>query len=101
LLITMSDRHPAILYNISETGALLRARAAPSEHTELFLQVGALDVYARVIWKAGEECGLEFEIPIRRWDVEQLRIEAAKGTEARLSAAQKGGADDWASGVAR
>ncbi len=101
LLITMSDRHPAILYNISETGALLRARAAPSERTELFLQVGALDVYARVIWKVGEECGLEFEAPIRRWDVEQLRIEAGKGTEARLSAAQKGGADDWASGVAR
>jgi hypothetical protein len=101
LLITMSDRHPAILYNISETGALLRARAAPCERTELFLQVGSLDVYARVIWKAGEECGLEFEAPIRRWDVEQLRIEAAKGTEAFLSAAQTVGADDWASGVAR
>jgi hypothetical protein len=101
LLITMGDRHPAILYNISETGALMRARNAPAKGTELFLQVDTLDVYARVIWKRGEECGLEFESPIRRWDVEQLRVRADKGTEARLTASEKGGADDWASGVAR
>jgi hypothetical protein len=101
LLITMGDRHPAILYNISETGALLRARSAPAKGTELFLQVDSLDVYARVIWRRGEECGLEFEAPIRRWDVEQLRVQAGKGTEARLTASEKGGADDWASGVAR
>lgn len=101
LLITMSDRHPAILYNISETGALLRAKNAPAERTELFLQVDSLDVYARVVWKNGEECGLEFEAPIRSWDVELLRAQASKGTEARLTAAEKGGADDWAAGVAR
>lgn len=101
LLITMGDRHPAILYNISETGALLRARSAPAKGTELFLQVDSLDVYARVIWQRDEECGLEFETPIRRWDVEQLRVHAGKGTEARLTASETGGADDWASGVAR
>lgn len=101
LLITMSDRHPAILYNVSETGAFLHARNAPAENTELFLQVDSLDVYARVVWKCGEECGLEFEKPIRRWDVELLRAQAGKGIEARLTAAEKGGADDWGTGVAR
>ena len=97
----MSERHPALLSNISETGAKLRAKAAPGKGTELFLQVGALDVYAKVVWKRGEVCGLRFERPIRSWDVEQLRVEAHKGTVAKLSAAEKGGADDWDTGVAR
>lgn len=101
LLITMSERHPAILFNISETGARLGAKDAPHKGTELFLQAGSLDMYARVIWTKGEECGLEFEAPIRAWDVEQLRYEAGKGTRARLTAAEKGGADDWMTGVAR
>jgi len=101
LLITMSDRHPALLFNISQTGALLRAKDPPAKGTELFLQVASLDVYAHVVWTRGEECGLVFEREIRAWDVEILRAEASKGTEARLTAAEKGGADDWVAGVAR
>jgi len=97
----MSERHPALLSNISETGAKLRAKAAPARGTELFLQVGTLDVYALVVWKRGEVCGIRFDRAIRAWDVEQLRLEAQKGTIARLSAAEKGGADDWHTGVAR
>ena len=101
LLITMSDRHPALLYNISQTGAQLRAKDAPAKGTELFLQVAGLDVYAHVVWTKGEECGLVFEHEIRAWDVELLRTEASKGTEAHLTASEKGGADDWVAGVAR
>lgn len=33
LLITMSDRHPAVLSNISRTGALLHAKDAPPNGT--------------------------------------------------------------------
>jgi hypothetical protein len=89
------------LFDVSQTGAQLRAREAPAKGTELFLQVAGLDVYARVVWRRGEFCGLAFESRIRVWDVEQLRLEAGKGTLARLSAAEKGGADDWTTGVAR
>ncbi|HET9810915.1 MAG TPA: PilZ domain-containing protein [Sphingomicrobium sp.] len=101
LLITMSDRHPAILFNISQTGARLRAQQAPAKGTELFLQVGPLDVYAEVVWQRGEECGLVFQREIRAWDIELLHCEASKGGKARLTAAEKGGADDWVTGVAR
>jgi hypothetical protein len=101
LLITMSDRHPAVLVDISRSGALLNAKDAPAQATELFLQVGCLDVYAKVVWKEGERCGLKFESPIRPWDLEQLRSAASNGAKANLSAAEKGGADDWATGVAR
>jgi hypothetical protein len=101
LLITMSDRHPAILYNISQSGARLRARNAPAKDTELFLQVASLDVYARVAWTSGEECGLEFENPIRSWEIKLLIQEAGKGPGLRLTAAEKGGTNDWATGVAR
>lgn len=101
VLITMSDRHPALLFDISQSGGKLRAKEAPAKNTELFLQVGDLDVYAKVVWQRGELCGLQFEREIRVWDVEQLRLEAAKGISAKLTAAEKGGADDWRSGVAR
>ncbi len=101
LLITMSDRHSAILFNISQTGAKLRVQAPPPKGTELFLQVGTIDVYASVMWRRGEICGLRFDHEIRPWDVEQLRLEAEKGTTAKLTAAEKGGADDWAIGLAR
>lgn len=101
LLVTMSDRHRAILFNISRTGARLRAENAPPKGTELFLQVSDLAIYAKVVWQTSEECGLLFEREIRGWDVELLHHEASKGAQARMTAAQKGGADDWATGVAR
>lgn len=97
----MSDRHPALLFNISRTGARLRAKDAPPKGTELFLQVGGLDVYAHVVWSRGEECGLGFQREIDAWDVELLRREGSKGVEGRMTAAEKGGADDWSAGVAR
>lgn len=101
LLITMGDRHRALLFNISRTGAKLRAENSPTEGTELFLQVGDLDVYAKVVWRRGEECGLKFDREIRDWDVERLNYEARRGGKATLMPAEKGGADDWAAGVAR
>lgn len=101
LLITMSDRHPAILFDISETGARLRAKDVPRKGEELFLQVGGLDVYAHVVWIKGDNCGLQFCDPIHGFAVHQLSIEAGSGTRARMTAAQKGGADDWKTGVAR
>ena len=101
LIITMSDRHPAILFDISEAGARLRARDAPSKGREVFLQVGNVDVYAYVVWRRGEVCGLKFCDPIRGFDVHQLAFEAAGASGARISPAQKGGVDDWKNGVAR
>ncbi|HUG45935.1 MAG TPA: PilZ domain-containing protein [Sphingomicrobium sp.] len=101
LLVTMSERHRALLFNISRTGAMLRAENTPTKGTELFLQVSDLDVYAKVIWTSGEECGLEFERPIRKWDVELLEFEARRGGKATLNPAEKGGADDWVGGIAR
>lgn len=101
LLITMSDRHRALLFNISRTGALLRAEKVPAKGTELFLQVGPVDVYARVVWTQDDRCGLKFDEQIRDWDVELLNYEAGRGIKAKLHPAEKGGADDWITGVAR
>lgn len=77
------------------------AEKIPSENTELFLQVGEVDVHARVVWTSDDQCGLRFEQEIRDWDVELLSYEANRGTKATLHAAERGGVDDWATGVAR
>lgn len=101
LLITMSERHPALLFDISQTGARLRAKDPPRKGTELFLQAGGVDVYASVAWQNGDAVGLVFESEISAWDVEYLRANAMKPGKAAMSAAEKGGADDWSNGVAR
>lgn len=101
LLITMSDRHRALLSDISRTGAKLSAETVPSVGTELFLQVGGVDVYAKVVWTDGDQCGLKFDEEIRDWDVEILHYQVSRGTKATLHAAERGGADDWVTGVAR
>lgn len=101
LLITMSDRHPALLFDISRTGARLRAKDPPPKGTELFLQAGGVDVYAKVIWQKADAVGLVFETQITAWDVEYLRMNAMKAGKANMTAAEKGGADDWSNGVAR
>jgi hypothetical protein len=101
LLITMADRHRALLFDISQGGAKLRAEKTPPVGTELFLQVGQLDVYARVAWKRGDICGLKFDRELRQWDVELLNQEANRGTKATLDPAERGGADEWVAGVAR
>ena len=97
----MADRHRALLLNISATGASVRAEKTPKIGTELFLQVGDIDVYARVIWERRGTCGLEFEARLDEWLVEKLRLESIGGGKAKLGAAEKGGADDWTTGVAR
>jgi hypothetical protein len=101
LLITMADRHRAMLLNISATGAMLRAENTPDVLSELFLQVGPIDVYAHVIWKRHNVCGLEFQPALDEWLVEKLRIESTSDGKAHLKPAERGGVDDWTTGVAR
>lgn len=101
LLVTMSDRHRALLYDISSEGAHLRAQEPPPRGSELFLQVEGLEIYAQVIWRRGEHCGLKFDGPLPPYELHLLTIEAGKGTRAKLTPSQKGGADDWTAGVAR
>ena len=79
----------------------MRAEKTPAVKTELFLQVGEIDVYAQVAWRKGDTCGLKFERPLDAWCVEKLRVDCNRGTKADLKAAEKGGADDWSTGVAR
>jgi hypothetical protein len=101
LLITMSDRHLALLFDISTTGARLRAKDPPRKNTELFLQAGGVDVYAKVAWKRGDAVGLEFETAIPARDVEHPTADSMKGEKALLTAAEKVGSDDWSNGLAR
>jgi hypothetical protein len=89
LLITMSERNPALLLDISATGARLRAKNPPPSGTELFLQAGGVDVYARVAWQEGDSVGLAFESRIVGWDVEYLRANALRAGDREIAPAEK------------
>lgn len=101
LLVSLSERHPAILLEISTTGARVQVANPPKKFSEVFLVVDHINAYSRIVWRRGEICGLRFESEIDSFDVEQLRRRTSDPQEARLTPLEKGGADDWRSGLAR
>lgn len=100
-MIGMSTRHRAVLIDVSATGARIRAEDPPKRGSEVILQAKNLDVFGRIVWKSGELCGIRFDREIEPFQVELMRREGAEAAAMRMTAAQKGGADDWFAGLAR
>lgn len=100
-VISLSTRHRALLANISATGARVRVEDPPKRGSEVFLMVNGLDLFGRIIWKSGEHCGIRFDDRVEPFALELMRRKADAAAAVRMTAAQEGGADDWATGVAR
>lgn len=100
-LVSLAHRHPAILIEISTTGARVRAADPPRKNSEVLLVVEHISSYSRIIWRSGEVCGLRFVDEIDLFDVELIRHKASGASTERMTPQQKGGVDDWRSGLAR
>lgn len=73
------------LTDLSEHGARFEGQV-PAAGTTGFLKWGNEDHYCKVIWAAGERCGLQFERPISLAIVEQscARVETSLRTVAAV-----------------
>jgi hypothetical protein len=75
-------RNPAKVRNMSATGALLEAPVIPPTGTRVHLIRGSFSAEGRVVWAAGNRCGLHLttRVEVREWlappaNKEQQRVD--------------------------
>lgn len=71
-LVCLSSRQTAHVRDISAQGARVSVEIAPEVGAEVFLVLSSADLYGRVIWRIGSECGLRFDRDLDARDVARL-----------------------------
>lgn len=96
---TVTKSHPAVLVDISATGARLRTTDLPQVGEELMVTVESIRAFGCVAWLRGDQFGISFDDPLDPADVLQLRCRVTRsaGLAPEMSAAM----DDWNTGLAR
>lgn len=96
---TVTKSHPAVLVDISATGARLRTADLPQFGEELMVNVESVRAFGAVAWVRGDQFGIAFDDPLEPMDVHQLRCRLSRsaGLAPEMSAAM----DDWTTGLAR
>ena len=96
---TLARSQPAVLVDVSSTGARLRGTDLPETGEELFLNVEGVIAFGTVAWMEDAERGVAFESDLAAFDETKLRqaVALARGLPPEIRAAL----DDWTLGVAR
>ena len=76
-IVTMSAYQFPELADISRSGAKVTGSSLPPKGTTVLLRVGVLEVLCRVIWVAGEECGLRFDEPVSPATLKRIQMTGA------------------------
>ena len=77
-LQTVDQSRVALLADISQTGCRLHGIGLPRVGQDVLLQAADVELFGRVVWKAGEERGVEFENAMSRSDLAHLREALAR-----------------------
>jgi len=77
-LITLDGQGPAVLENISATGARIQSRFVLNQGASCVLRLPGLELFADVAWCMHGRCGLIFEHPLSQ--AELLRLRSLDGT---------------------
>jgi hypothetical protein len=96
---TVGKSHPAVVIDVSLTGARLRSDETPATGEELMLSFEGLRVFGVVAWAEDGQFGLAFEPALTALELRRLQQRAAKyaGLPPEVTAAL----DDWTLGIAR
>ena len=94
-LSTVTQDFRAAIVNISQSGMRLSAPELPAEGEELMFRADRVQAFGKVIWKRGNECGLEFETPLSSAEADALRQAANLPSGIALSAEEKATLEDW------
>ena len=60
-LVTTSDEQPVKVRDISVGGAMLEGRMPIATGKDVILRRGTIELFARIRWTSGTECGIQFE----------------------------------------
>lgn len=99
--MTVTDTISVDLLDISKKGARLRGPELPSIGAELIALLGGLEAFARVIWREGDECGIQFDVPLSDRAVATIEAERVPAALDGLGADAILAAGDWHNGLAR
>ncbi len=92
------ETRPCLLDDISATGAHLRLEKPIAPNSTAILSFHELAIYATVVWCRDGECGLHFEKPLPKADMEgMLWITQNREKYARICLESR--AQDWTSGI--
>ena len=98
---TVSGRKNVKLANLSRTGAMLEGPELPSVGHNVVLKSGDVDVFATVVWRTGERCGITFDRPVREEEVQRLRLAGEWSARTGVLPDVRQAAEDWAGGRGR
>ena len=65
-----------IVSDVSTSGAQLSGNDLPPAEADLFMIVGSFDTMARVAWRDGPKCGVEFEERVGEEVIDRMKQEA-------------------------
>jgi len=94
---TLLFNHAVEVTDVSESGARLAGPGLPSAGQELFLRIGGIELFARVVWSRDELCGVAFDESLAPAELERLREETRRTRLMQLTPEQKQAFDQWVS----
>jgi hypothetical protein len=99
----VEPRQSAVLVDLSSSGARLRGPGLPPVGEAVSVNVEGMRALGIVAWAEDELCGVAFDAPLSRFEIDRLRRDATAasatatlgfgGVEEKLSV------DDWISGL--
>lgn len=72
-LITLDSRGPALLENISATGARIASRLVVRPGSSCVVRIAGLELFADITWAISDRCGILFESPLTEQQLLTLR----------------------------
>lgn len=100
-LHTVGASRTATLVDVSATGAKLRVRLPLRPGEEVWLSVPSHDIFGRIIWVDGDECGVTFDTPITEEEAFNFQARGRVVRMPRLSLEEQLAVEDWKAGMAR
>ena len=74
--LALARSRSVVISDLSEEGAGLNGRDLPPPGEEILFVAGTTDRMADVMWRAGDQCGIRFDMPLDTDDVERMKREA-------------------------
>jgi hypothetical protein len=99
----VEPRQSAVLVDLSVSGAQLRGSGLPQIGEAVSVNVDGMQAQGTVAWAGEELCGVAFDAPLPRFEVERLRRDATKATATATlgfgGIEEKLCVEDWISGL--
>lgn len=98
---TAGSYHSAIVIDISVTGVRITGEGLPETGSLTEIKIDRLRAFGEVVWSAGRECGINFDVPLGQRDVLFLKSSAARAQQVGLTLDERTALEEWTMGISR